>query len=199
MDKNELKRQMDFLIEIDKLKTVLRRAYISDSSRRENSAERSWHMAMAAMVLAEHSPERVDVNRVVKMVLVHDIVEIDAGDIAIYLRQSDPTVADRERQAAKRIFGLLPPEQGREFLALHGEFEEQKTPEARLARALDRLLPVTLNYVTHGKTWKDLGVTYEQVWEVNHQAMEAFPQLWEYALSLINESVEKGYLPRRAA
>lgn len=194
MDKSELQRQMGFLMEIDKLKTVLRRAYISDSSRRENSAEHSWHMAMAAMVLAEYSVEKVDISKVIKMALVHDIVEVDAGDISIYLRKDDPGVAERERNAAKRIFGLLPPRQQEQFLAIQAEFDEGTTPEARFARALDRLLPVTLNYVTQGKTWREGGTTYEQVIGVNQRIKEASPDLWEHELSMINESVEKGYL-----
>jgi putative hydrolase of HD superfamily len=185
---------MDFLIEIDKLKTVLRRAYITDSSRRENSAEHSWHMAMMAMTLAEHCPEGLDVNRTIRMALVHDIAEIDAGDVSVYLRQSDPAIAERERLGAKRIFGLLPQDQAQELLDLLSEFDESKTPESRFARALDRLMPLVHNYVTRGRRWREDGISYDQVYSVNQTVRDGSPELWEYAVSLINESVEKGYL-----
>jgi putative hydrolase of HD superfamily len=194
MHAERLRKQMDFLIEIDKLKTVLRRAYITDSSRRENSAEHSWHMAMMALVLAEHSPDPLDVTRVVKMVLIHDVAEIDAGDTSVYVRQYDPGIEDRERLAAQRIFGLLPAEQAHELLELQSEFDERKTPESRFARALDRLMPLVHNYCTKGRRWKEDGITYEQVYAVNQTVRDGSPDLWEYACSLIQESLEKGYL-----
>ncbi|OGO38449.1 MAG: phosphohydrolase [Chloroflexi bacterium RBG_16_57_8] len=196
MDMERLKKQIDFLIEIDKLKTVLRRAYIADASRRENSAEHSWHMAMMAMTLAEHGPDGLDVNRVIKMVLIHDVAEIDAGDTSVYLRASDPGIADREKLAAKRIFGLLPLEQAQELLELQSEFDERKTSESRFAGALDRLMPLVHNYATKGRRWREDGITYEQVYAVNQTVREGSQELWEYACSLINECVEKGYLQK---
>jgi putative hydrolase of HD superfamily len=189
-----LRRQMDFIIEIDKLKTVLRRAYISDSSRRENSAEHSWHTAMMALVLADHTPAGVDLNRVLKMMLIHDIAEIDAGDVSIYHRDSDPGYAGREAEGAKRIFSLLPPDQARELLEIQVEFETGETAESKFARSLDRLIPLIHNYCTGGKRWREDGITYEQVFEVNKKVGDGSPDLWDYAVSIINECVSRGYL-----
>jgi len=189
-----LRRQMDFIIEIDKLKTVLRRAYIYDSSRRENSAEHSWHTAMMALVLAEHATGNMDLNRVIKMMLIHDIAEIDSGDISIYHRKSDPGYASREHKGAERIFGLLPSDQARELLEIQAEFEAGVTTEAKYARSLDRLMPLMHNYITGGRRWREDGITYEQVYEVNKKIEEGSPELWDYAISIINECVAKGYL-----
>ena len=191
-----LRRQMDFVIEIDKLKTVLRRAYISDSSRRENSAEHSWHTAMMALILVEYCPEDIDLNRVLKMMLIHDIAEIDAGDISIYHRKSDPGYARRETEGAKRIFGLLPLDLAKDLLDIQAEFEVGVTAESKFTRSLDRLIPLIHNYCTGGRRWREDGITYEQVYEVNRKVGEGSPELWDYAVSIINECVEEGYLKR---
>lgn len=141
VDPSRLRRQLDFILEIDKAKAVLRRSRLLDGSRRENDAEHAWHLAVMALVLAEYANEPIDLSRVVKMLLVHDIVEIDAGDTFIY-DDSDPAAkAERERQAAHRIFGLLPADQQQELLALWEEFEARRTADARFAAALDRLQP----------------------------------------------------------
>lgn len=189
-----LGRQMNFLVEIDKLKSIFRRAYISDSSRRENSAEHSWHVATMAMILAEYATEVIDLLRVIKMLLIHDIPEIDAGDTSIYARASDMDSTNREMRGAARIFGLLPEGQVQEVRDLWYEFEQGKTPESRFAKSLDRLIPLIHNYCTQGKRWKEDKITYQQVLAANQTILEGSPELWKYAISIIDECVLKGYL-----
>lgn len=196
MPEDRLSKQIEFLVEIDKLKTVFRRSYIVDSSRRENSAEHSWHVAMMAMVLAEYVQEKVDQYHAIKMLLVHDLVEIDAGDTNIYEKQAALGRSEREKRAASRIFGLLPQDQCQEILRIWIEFENGTTPEAKFARAVDRLIPLIHNYCTQGKRWKEDGITYQQVFAVNQTIRELSPRLWEFAISIIDECVSKGYLVR---
>lgn len=193
-----LAKQIEFVVEIDRLKTIYRRSYLaSDISRRENSAEHSWYVATTAMILAEHCQEEIDLPHVLKMLLVHDIVEIDAGDTGVYDSIGALDKEDREKRAAERIFSLLPPDQAQEVHALWEEFEERITPEAKFARAVDRLMPLLLNYCTQGKTWQKDGITYEQVLEVNQIIRDSSPELWQFVLTMIDECVSKGYLPRR--
>lgn len=157
-----LASQLAFIIEIDRLKTVLRQSPIADGSRRENTAEHSWHLALAAVVLAEHANEPVDVGVVVKMLLVHDLVEIDAGDTFVYNTMDAAGRAEqeaREEVAAERIFGMLPPDQGAELRALWDAFESKATPESRFAKAVDRLQPMLLNRAAGGGSWVKHGVT----------------------------------------
>jgi putative hydrolases of HD superfamily len=197
MAQDRLTRQLDFLVEIDKLKTVYRRAYLAaDPDRRENSAEHSWHATMLAMVLSEYSRTHIEVSRVIEMLMVHDIVEIDAGDTPIYDKQGESIKEAREQKAAARIFSLLPPDQHQDLMDLWKEFETGTTPEAKFARALDRIMPLLHNYNTQGKRWQEDGITYDQVYSVNKVINESSARLWEYALSLINDSVEKGYLKK---
>jgi putative hydrolases of HD superfamily len=197
MSQDRLTRQVDFLLEIDKLKMVLRRAYLAaDPSRRENSAEHSWHVTMLAMVLSEYSRTHIEVTRVIEMLMVHDIVEIDAGDTAIYDKPANLEKETRERKAAVRIFSLLPPDQHQDLMDLWHEFEAGITSEAKFARALDRIIPLIHNYHTQGKRWKEDGISYDQVYAVNKVINESSARLWEYALALINDSVEKGYLKK---
>lgn len=195
MTNNHLNKQVEFLVEIDKLKTVYRRAYlIADPYRRENSAEHCWHTAMMALILEEYAQSRVDIARLIKMMLIHDIVEIDAGDTNIYDTQAALDKADREKRGAERIFGSLPQDQRRELIMLWEEYEDENTPEAKFARALDRLIPLIHNYYTQGKRWKEDGITYEQVLKVNQKIQENCPRLWEFARSLIEECISLGYL-----
>jgi len=194
MTENRLTRQIDFLVEIDKLKTVLRRAYIADASRRENSAEHSWHIAMMAMILAEYCQQDVDLFRVIRMLLIHDIVEIDAGDTGIYDHVAALDKTERETLAAERVFSLLPLDQAKELRKIWDEFEQGASPEARFARAMDRLIPLIHNYYTQGKRWKEDGITHAQVLTANQTIREGSQELWEFALSLIDESVSRGYL-----
>jgi putative hydrolase of HD superfamily len=193
---DRLAEQIRFVVEIDKLKHVLRRTYLLDQSRRENDAEHSWHLAVMTMLLEQHAERPIDVLRVLKMVLVHDIVEIDAGDAALYDEAGNADKAERELAAADRIFALLPADQGQEIRSLWEEFEARATPEARFARALDRVQPILHNYITQGKTWRELGVTAHQVIAKNRDVVyEGSPALGEYVVGLIADAVAKGYLP----
>ncbi|MEV7801472.1 HD domain-containing protein [Microbispora sp. NPDC088329] len=189
-----LQSQLAFHTEIDKLKRVIRRNTLIDGSRRENDAEHSWHLAMMAMTLAEHAPPGTDMSRVVAMLLVHDIVEIDAGDTFIYDSVAVEGQADLERAAADRIFGLLPEDQGTRLRALWDEFEERRTPEARFARALDRLAPIIANHHNDGGTWALFKVTARQVMEKVRLIEEGSPTLGQYAAGLVAASVARGHL-----
>jgi putative hydrolase of HD superfamily len=186
--------QLRFLLEIDALKTVLRRSLIADGSRRENSAEHSWHLAMLAIVLAEHAVEPVDLAKVVRMVLVHDIVEIDAGDTYIYDTEGYLTKDDRERAAADRIFALLPADQAVELRGLWEEYEAHETAEARFAAVCDRLAPLLHNYVNAGEVWLANGITDDRVRERNGVIADGSAELWEYASALIDDAVARGFL-----
>ncbi|PTU31902.1 HD domain-containing protein [Stenotrophobium rhamnosiphilum] len=183
-----IRQQFTFLAELDHLKSIVRQSPLINQNRKENSAEHSWHLAMFAIVLSQHA-ENVDVLRVVKLLLVHDIVEIDAGDTPIHASSKDKALlAQAERQAADRIFGLLPPQQGQELLALWLEFEIAETPEARFAKALDRLQPLFLNTLTGGGTWTENGVTERQVIERYGPTIKAgSPALWDEASNLVRQ------------
>jgi putative hydrolase of HD superfamily len=190
-----LERRLGFLLEADRLKTVLRQSRISDGSRRENSAEHSWHLALMALVLAGHAPPGTDLARVMAMLLIHDLVEIDAGDLFLY---SDAAAVARqeeaERAAADRIFALLPPPQAADVRALWDEFEERRTAEARFARALDRLQPMLLNMVTGGGTWASHAVTADQVLQRVVLIEDGSPSLGCYARQMIADAVARGLL-----
>jgi len=192
---NRLARQIAFLVEIDRLKGVLRRSYPFDAERRENSAEHSWHVAMAAMMLAEHADAEIDRERVTRMLLVHDVVEIDAGDVPVYDVAAREKKAEEERRAAARIFGLLPEDLAAELRDLWEEFEAQETAEARFAKAVDRLVPVLHNAFGGGRTWQDLGVVEAQVREVNSVIAHASESLWRYVSETLDEAVATGLLP----
>lgn len=191
---DRLARQLDFILEVDRLKSVLRRTLLTDRSRHENSAEHSWHIALMAVVLAEHADDAVDVARVVKMLLIHDVVEIDAGDTYVYDVAAAVGKAEREGRAAERLFGLLPADQAAEVRALWDEFERRETPEARFAAAVDRLQPLLHNFATEGQAWRHHGVTADRVESVNRHIAEGSESLWEHARRLIAEAVERGYL-----
>jgi len=190
-----LEAQLGFIIEIDRLKQIVRQTYLMDASRRENDAEHSWHIAMMALVLREHADEEVDVLRVIEMLLVHDLVEIDAGDTLLYSaeRNSSERLA-AEQCAAERIFGLLPAEQARQFRDLWEEFEAKQSPEARFAGSLDRLQPLLHNFNTGGLAWRQHGISVAQVLERNACIGSGSKSLWNYARWLIDESLRLGYL-----
>jgi putative hydrolase of HD superfamily len=194
MSDDRLQRQIRFILEIDALKGVLRRTYLPGADRPENSAEHSWHVAVMAVLLAEHANEPVDVARVVRMLLIHDVVEVDAGDTYVYDTAGAEAKAEREVRAADRVFGLLPEDQGRELRALWEEFEEGRTAEARFAAALDRLMPVLHNVHTEGRSWREHGITADRVIARNARMSEGSEALWEYARSLIEAAVAKGHL-----
>lgn len=190
-----LERQLRFIRELDRLKRVQRQTWLMDTSRKENSAEHSWHIAVMAMVLAEYTPDgEVDVGRVIQMLLLHDIVEIDAGDTFCYDTAAVAEQHGREQAAAVRLFGLLPEDIGQRFTALWEEFEARQTPEALLANALDRLQPILNNYHTDGKSWQDNGITREQVLKRNRVMAQGAPALWAFIETLLDRAVEKGIL-----
>jgi putative hydrolase of HD superfamily len=189
-------QQLRFIVEIDKLKRVLRRTLLTDKSRRENSAEHSWHIALMAPILAEYAAEDVDVLRVVKMLLVHDLVEIDAGDTFAYDADGHLDKEDRERAAADRIFGLLPADQRRELRELWDEFEVSESADARFALALDRLQPLLQNVHADGGTWRSHGVTQEQVLERMLPIKRTSDLLWAYAVEAIETVWLKGDVRR---
>jgi putative hydrolase of HD superfamily len=188
--------QVAFIKEIDKLKYIQRRTRLFNSDRHENDAEHSWHLAMMAIVLAEHSDKPVDVLKVVKMVLMHDLVEIDAGDTFIYDTVKSHDNTDEERIAAQRIFGLLPEEQAKDYIAIWEEFEESVTDEAKFARAMDRFEPLLQNTSNNGGTWAEFDVKYDAVYNKKKVIQYGSSSIWDYAECLINESVEKGILKR---
>lgn len=197
MQSEDLLKQIRFIKEIDKIKYILRRTKLFNSDRPENDAEHSWHLAMMTIVLAGHSDTPVDVLKVLKMVLIHDIVEIDAGDTFIYDTQKSHTNTDNETIAAKRIFGLLPDEQAEELIAIWQEFEEGQSNEAKFAKTMDRLEPLLQNTSNNGGTWREFDVDYNKVYEKKKVIRESSPSLWSYAEKLINESVDKGILKKK--
>lgn len=189
-----LKKQMDFMLEIDKLKNIYRQTYVLGEDRRENDSEHSWHIAVLAFMLAEYSNRPIDVLKVIKMVLLHDIVEIDAGDTYCYDAEGYKTKADREEKAARRIFGILPKDQAEEFYGLWREFENGETDEAKFAAVLDKLQPLTLNYAKNGISWKEHGVFKEQVEKRNINTSDSSEQLAELISAIINDAAERGLL-----
>jgi putative hydrolase of HD superfamily len=194
--RERLERQIEFIVELDKLKSVFRRSYVIGADRRENSAEHSWQAALAAMMLAEHADEAVDRERVVKMLLVHDVVEIDAGDVPVYDLEARAAKVQEEEQAAERIFGLLPDDLAGEVRALWDEYEAQDTPNARFAKAVDRLLPLLHNARGGGRTWRDLGIIESQVREVNAVIEHGSKELWAFTSEELDRAVADGLLPK---
>lgn len=194
MQNHRLEQQIQFIVEIDKLKKILRQTTLTDGSRQENSAEHSWHLAMMVIVLADYAPVGTDLLRALKMVLVHDLVEIDAGDTFCFDLQGNQDKAEREAIAATRLFGLLPEDQGVELREIWQEFEAQHTPTARFAAALDRLQPLLQNQQTQGGTWRTHRITRDRVlWRVN-PIQDGAPALWPFVLQVIDECVATGYL-----
>lgn len=191
-----LLKQIEFIKEIDKVKYILRKTKLFNSDRNENDAEHSWHLAIMAIVLMEHSNETIDILKVVKMLLIHDIVEIDAGDTFIYDTKKSHENTDEERLAANRIFGILPQQQAKELIAIWEEFEAGKTEEAKFARAMDRLEPLLQNASNDGGTWREFNVNYDKVQEKKSIIKEGSSTIWNFAEHLINESVEKGILKK---
>lgn len=188
-------KQMAFIREIDQLKNVYRQSYLMDGSRHENDAEHTWHITMMAVILEEHlQNDHVDLFRVIKMLLIHDLVEIDAGDTFAYDTAGYVGKFDREKLAAERLFGLLPDDQFEELLALWMEFEEGQTAEAQYALAMDRLQPLMHNYYTEGKAWQQHKVTSDRVLARIAGMKETVPALYDFARELIEDAVAKGYL-----
>ncbi|MDR9854480.1 HD domain-containing protein [Paenibacillus sp. VCA1] len=190
-----LSRQLAFIREVDKLKTIFRQTYLLDASRRENDAEHSWHITLMACLLEEHlEGKKLDLPRVIKMLLIHDVVEIDAGDTFAYDVQGHEDKFEREQQAARRIFGLLPPDQSADMMELWLEFERRETAEARYAAAMDRIQPLLHNYYTEGKAWREHQVTSGRVLERIRFLKQELPDLHALVTGLIRDAVDKGYL-----
>jgi len=189
-----LAAQLRFVLEVDRLKDVVRRSPLLAADRRENDAEHSWHLALMVLVLAEYADEPVDVGRTLALVVVHDLVEVYAGDTFLYDDAATADQADREQAAADRLFGLLPPDQARTFQELWREFEDRVTPEARFAKAMDRLQPLLLNYTSRGGTWRTPGVTETVVRERKAVIGQGSEALWAYGQRLIRRGVEQGWL-----
>ena len=193
MNQERLRQQLAFLAEIDKMKSVYRQTILMDRSRRETDAEHSWHLAMMAMTLFEHNRDkRVDLSRVIRMGLVHDLIEIYAGDTYAY--EGNKTKAAREREAADRLFAMLPEEQGKQYRLLWEEFDAEETPDARYAVAMDRLQPFLSNYMTQGQTWIPIRVTEAKVRGRVGIIETAVPEIWPLVDQMIRQCVENGWL-----
>ncbi|MCG9231001.1 HD domain-containing protein [Vibrio diabolicus] len=190
-----LEKQLALVIELDKLKSILRRTRVkSAEGRLENSGEHSWHVALMAILMEEHANAPVDICRVMKMLLIHDVVEIDAGDTFVYDTAASQEQAEKEIRAAERLFGMLPSDQEQELLALWHEFEAAQTDDAKYAKALDRLIPMLLNYHNNGQSWKEHSVSREQALTINKRIEFGSVTLWDKAKELIEEATEKGWL-----
>ena len=193
MDSNRLQQQFAFILEADKEKNILRQTRLSDSTAHENDADHAWHMALMCILLSEYANEKIDVLHTVSMILIHDVVEIDAGDTYAYDAQGNSTRREREEKAADRLYSLLPDDQRDKLRALWEEFEEGKTPEARFARALDNVQPAMLNNATDGIEWVNHGVRLSQILRRNKNTADGSAVLWDYAYRhFIEPNVEKG-------
>lgn len=194
-DSERLQRQIDFCRELDKEKFITRQTYLTDGNRKENDAEHAWHMAVMAIILSEYSNEPIDLLKTVTMILMHDVVEIDAGDTYAYDEQGKKTQREREENAANRLYGMLPDDQREKFRGLFEEFEARQTPEAKFARAMDNLQPLMLNAATGGKSWEERGIRISQVLQRNEITPKGAKELWDYAYAnFIEPYVEAGKL-----
>jgi putative hydrolase of HD superfamily len=189
----DLAARLRFALEIDSLKSVLRRNSVTDGSRRENSGEHSWHLALMAIVLAPHAGAPVDVGHVVEMLLVHDLVEIDAGDTFVYDAAAREQQEEVERRAADRLFALVPGDEGARLRATWDEFEAAATSEARFAHSIDRLAPLLLNHANRGELWADYGITADRVRAYNAHIADGAPDLWAAAQALIADAAKNGW------
>lgn len=193
--KARMDKQFDFFREIDKEKMIGRQTYLSDAGRKENDAEHAWHMAIMTLLLSEYANEKIDVLRTVSMLLIHDLVEIDAGDTYAYDAEGKKTQELRERRAADRIYGLLPEDQGKKMYDLWLEFEEQKTPEAKFARTMDNIQPMMLNAATDGRAWQEHGVKLGQILGRNAHTADGSRELWDYAYeNFVRPNLDCGHI-----
>lgn len=191
-----LQKQMEFIIEVDRLKDIIRQTHLTNGERKENDAEHSWHLALMAVFLSEYSKEPVDVLQVIKMVLIHDLVEIDAGDTYLYDEAGNGTKAAREQKAAERIFHILPEDQAEELFGLWREFEERKTPESKFANTLDRIQPVLLNDATDGRAWREHDVCIDQIMSKNEYTSQGSDVLWAYIQEVFEKNIKNGNIKR---
>lgn len=197
MNRERFKKQMEFILEMDKAKNIFRQTYLSDGKRKENDAEHSWHLAIMAFTLAEYFGKNIDVLKVMKMTLMHDIVEIDAGDTYCYDGKANEDKAEREQKAAERLYGLLPKDQAGEYQSIWEEFEEGKTAEANFAVILDRIQPIMLNYASDGKAWMEHDVYKYQVMNRNERVLNGPTEIADYLMKILDTAVEQGYLKEK--
>ena len=191
---DRLRKQLDFILEVDKVKNIIRQTYLSDGNRKENDAEHSWHLALMAVLLKEHSNEDVKLEKVIPMVLIHDLVEIDAGDTYAFDEAAKMTQASRERAAADRIFGMLPDDQVAWFRLLWEEFEAYETPEARFAHMLDNCQPMFLNDATDGRSWEEHHVKKSQIYNRNRKTGEGSEIIWKYMKEIVEKHISLGHI-----
>ena len=191
-----LEQQLRFILEMDKEKMIVRQTYLSDASRKENDAEHAWHLALMCLLLKEYANEDIDVFRTMCMVLIHDVVEIEAGDTYAYDAAGAATQKEREKQAADHLFGLLPQDQEAQMRSLFEEFEAMETPESKFARSLDKVQPLLLNDASDGRSWREHDVAAGQVLKRNERTHEGSEVLWAYAKELIEKHTEKGNLKK---
>lgn len=189
---DRIERQLAFALEIDKVKNIFRQTHLSGNGRNENDAEHSWHMAIMAYLFREYANEEVDITKVMMMCLIHDIVEIDAGDTYAYDEDGLKTQKDREDAAKQRIFSILPDEQAKELIALFDEFEAYETAESRFAHALDNMQPLMLNNSNNGGDWKEHNVTSEQIYKRHSKTKLGSEKLFEIADQIIQDNIQKG-------
>ena len=187
-------KQLDFILEIDKEKSILRQTHLTGYTRQENDAEHAWHMAIMIYLLKEYTNEKFDVTKAMMMALIHDIVEIDAGDTYAYDVENKKTQEERERKAAERIFGILPEEQQKELKGLFEEFEAGETKEAKFVRAMDNLQPLLLNNSNDGEDWKKRGIKKSQVLKRQERTKPGSEEIWDFSVKLVQENVDKGNL-----
>lgn len=189
-----LEQQLKFIVEIDKVKNIFRQTYLADGRRKENDAEHSWHIALMAYLLQEYAEEPVDVPKVMLMVLIHDLVEIDAGDTYAYDSEGAKTKREREIKAAERIFGILPEDQGAYLRELWDEFEEYETADAKYAHLLDNFQPLLLNDASDGKSWKEHTVQKDQIYKRNEKIPETSEQVWKKMQDIIQKHIDLGHV-----
>ena len=192
MDRERFEKQLDFILEIDKEKQILRQTHIRGYSRQEDDAEHAWHMAVMAFLLQEYSNEKIDIGSTMLMLLIHDLVEIDAGDTYAYDAEANKTKEEREQKAADRIYGLLPEDQGEKLMELWREFEAYETPEARFAHVMDNFQPMLLNYENGGKDWMNHKVRISQPLKRNEKTATGSEEIWSYMEELLENSIKNG-------
>ena len=193
-ERERLEQQIRFIIEVDKVKNIFRQTYLADANRKENDAEHSWHLALSAVLLKEHMKEDVDLLKVIIMVLIHDLVEIDAGDTYAYDPEGEKTKRARELKSADRIFGILPEDQGSYFRKLWDEFEEYESADAKFAHLLDNFQPFLLNDASNGLSWTEHGVHRSQVCKRNEKVPETSEIVWNKMLEVMDKHIAEGHL-----
>lgn len=196
MNNNRLLKDIEFIVELDKMKSILRQTSIIGEDRREDDAQHSWHISIMAMILGEYTNEKVDVCKVIKMLLTHDLVEIGAGDTFCYDKVGNNDKRERELKAAENIFGMLDEDKGKELRALWDEFEEMETPEALFAASMDRLQPMLNNYHNKGGTWKKFNVSKENIYKRISPVQKSSDKLWEFVEHMLEDAFEKGYIEK---